>query len=187
MDKQASPLGHNSSILSCRKKRLRDIRRQNSHGPSTTTVMQHNTNTPQGTPRTDLTFYNWCDTVQWRRILAFLDLFIHFLNTAGILVTSSDSLFWCSISVHPEVLGARSEIRPHIFSGCQLNGQCPSLGGVGVLLTCMLECLNAWECFLTQIPAGRESNVRKERREYEISCRDEQGGHRCQLSGEGNG
>ena len=68
----------------------------------------------------------------------------------------------CVRHLHPEVLAAGSEIRPHVFSCCQLNGRMSELGWGGVLTRVRLH---ARECFLTQIPAGWESNVRKEKGE----------------------
>lgn len=75
-----------------------------------------------------------------------------------------------------------------LVTGQRLGQRLPAkwrMPALGELLTC--ERSHARECFLTQIPAGWESNARQGRGEYEISCRDEEGGRRQQLTGQVKG
>lgn len=145
---RASPLGHNSSILSCRgKTSLRLWKTQFTRSINCHSYATHKTNTLQGLD---------CDAIQWRRT---------FFRLVSFRYTSDEIRGFCVCEcvcmwhLHPEVLAAGSEIRPCIFICCQLEG-CLSSGG---LLTHVR--LHARECFLTQIPAGWESKVRKEKGE----------------------
>lgn len=169
---RASPLGHNSSILSCRgKTSLRLWKTQFTRSINCHSYATHKTNTLQGLD---------CDAIQWRRT---------FFRLVSFRYTSDEIRGFCVCEcvcmwhLHPEVLAAGSEIRPRVFICCQLKGRMSELGGA--INACTLAC--SWmfsdpnTCWL-----GKQSE-KGERGDYEINYRDEEGGRSWQLTGEKNG
>lgn len=145
---RASPLGHNSSILSCRgKTSLRLWKTQFTRSINCHSYATHKTNTLQGLD---------CDAIQWRRTFFRLVSFRYTSDEIrGFCVCVSVCV--CGISIQRCWLLGRRLGHAYSFA-VSWKGACLSSGG---LLTHVR--LHARECFLTQIPAGWESKVRKEK------------------------
>lgn len=129
-----------SWILSCRKKtstrhRKTQFTRSINHNSYATQHKRTPGNTQHWPSITDVT-----QSSEDEHLLVFF--FFFFLKCLFLLYNYRHAVWGCFTHT-ARLMWARSEIMPHIFSGCRLNGVYPSLGSHYHAVTCMHACMHA--------------------------------------------